>query len=172
MSNRKIVCWVLPIRVLCLGRRVLRWRTAYREKMDAEYGNEVEAREGHDVLYKENGRGWRSPARSIFRNGLRRWMWWSAHDARGYSSSSGFWHMDPSGRGYRGWIYLPVFKQWRKQAETDHYDKFLDVSITRRIWFIRIDLIANEHHQLQAGRGFMEGVAIITKAIEPDVYFS
>ncbi|KAH6977687.1 hypothetical protein EDB80DRAFT_692387 [Ilyonectria destructans] len=32
---------------------VLCWRTAYREKMDAEYGNEVEVREGHDVLYKE-----------------------------------------------------------------------------------------------------------------------
>lgn len=31
---------------------VLCWRTAYREKMDAEYGNEVEAREGHDVCIR------------------------------------------------------------------------------------------------------------------------
>lgn len=37
---------------------VLCWRTAYREKMDAKHGNEVEARENDDVLYDEVRCGW------------------------------------------------------------------------------------------------------------------
>ncbi|KAL6402761.1 hypothetical protein AUP68_14097 [Ilyonectria robusta] len=37
----------------CRFPATLCWRTEYREKMDAKYGSEVEAREDHDILYSE-----------------------------------------------------------------------------------------------------------------------